>query len=1359
MTLRADYLSIPNDAHIFDTTLSIQKLRKYAETTRIKPAILNADIAEVIKRISQSVGQMFYYLEKQFGAPLHELEKSMNGYQKICRNWKFELVYAEKELVNNCFYDCSSNLQSLQNFIHKEFKVIFRGFFDIKKHLILSEIHTSSLVRLKTLLVSPFNDDEEIFLEIIKKYKDPFILNFATLRLRSSYKFIAAAIRIVVSCLEFAHENLKKDKNLALMAVSQNGMALQFVDPSLQNDKEVVIISISQCGEAFKFASPLLQKDKELALIAFHQSPYFFSKSAAAIFLQNEVFVVLAVSLNGELLFFADEILKDKKNVVLKAVQQNGLCLEFVSDRLKKCKEVVSMAVKNNGLSLQFANPLLKKDKELARLAIEQNGLAYQWVDQLLQDDPDLFFLAMQKDPAVLKKIGRLSTAIKNYFFNILENHLDIFTSISFQFAQDKKIFLAALSLNGLLLKYADMKLKQDKDLVLIATSQNGLALEFASDHLKDDIDIAKVALLNTVDAYAFLSPRLKENLEILVKVVAQSSKMIIHIPEKILKDKAILTQLMPLQGNLFEHIVPVLKWDRELAELSVTHSGSALKFLPDSLKKDQSLVLKAIENDATAIKYAHSSLILDKNFIFKAIKKNIHVLPYVINLRNMSEKDFIKIIADNWKTFHYLNPYIRQTRDFALWVIGLNGNALEYLEESYQKDKQIVMAAVNQDRQAIRFASLEFDLDDFIEIYFSNLNSTLKNQIGSIVKTQFLALKRNVKSIKHELFYVLKTAVIHEKVSDSRLNQFSLNILEPILNFHDQEVRLLLISHLFYLSDYDIRELEKLLMVKAREKFIIYFSIFFRRLQSFLPNLSAQIDPKEIWGESFKDTKNQRLLFLFINVLVILASTLPAHQKSLMQKGVDQLLLSLCFSTSSISKKEFIEWVKCLSYIQKLYSLDTFLHLLNRSFSYVKQFVHLSFLKLFKLDIDQPSLCNEGNEKRYLATFAQFRQPFAIFEYAKILKGLNEEFFESLRQYVYHVLKGDLSSFRNDCVEDQRHLKHLYKNTHIKTSWSLHPCSFEIESCPWIDSANIGFFLGQQIMKQMRFKSPLLFLYFQSKQKNAYINGQLYLDKIENLKKASETLCIQDTLKYILQSNIPVEWIPESYFNPELIDLQLELEKNLLLLIENKISLIQFKHNRENIFKDSPWQSCIEGALGDDLTYLFNQSSLKDSQTYLVTFTEDPCDLLLLGTEVIGSCHNVYLSSTYNECLLSYMINGECQAIVVKDKHHKIQARAILRILVDTKDQPCLFLEKIYANTSSPDYLNAIIKMARKKSELMQLPLLSVDVFSGPSYPHDLQFLGGRAPSVYSDAAQGVFSGSRGFVIKDAYYLSDLYS
>ncbi|CAE7774527.1 unnamed protein product, partial [Symbiodinium pilosum] len=155
--------------------------------------------------------------------------------------------------------------------------------------------------------------------------------------------------------LRFAAKELRADKEVALAAVRQRGLALADCAKELQYDREVVLAAVAQNGWELNYV-PVKMRDKEV--------------------------VLTAMASRGDALEMAPEALRGDREVVLTAVRQNGGALEHASMELRSCKDVVLAAVMRDGEALEHAAAELQADKDVALEAGRQTGLALNHASQ-----------------------------------------------------------------------------------------------------------------------------------------------------------------------------------------------------------------------------------------------------------------------------------------------------------------------------------------------------------------------------------------------------------------------------------------------------------------------------------------------------------------------------------------------------------------------------------------------------------------------------------------------------------------------------------------------------------------------------------------------------------------------------------------------------------------------------------------------------------------------------------------------------------------------------------------------------------------------------------------------------------------
>ena len=140
---------------------------------------------------------------------------------------------------------------------------------------------------------------------------------------------------------------------MVLAAVKENGEALEYASNELKKDKEVVLAAVKKHGWALDYASKELQNDRDV--------------------------VLAAVKENGYALRHASEELKNDEKVVLVAVRKDRDALKYASDELKNRitfengKPIIKKKNIKNIKILEQANKILESDDKLSQQATNKN--------------------------------------------------------------------------------------------------------------------------------------------------------------------------------------------------------------------------------------------------------------------------------------------------------------------------------------------------------------------------------------------------------------------------------------------------------------------------------------------------------------------------------------------------------------------------------------------------------------------------------------------------------------------------------------------------------------------------------------------------------------------------------------------------------------------------------------------------------------------------------------------------------------------------------------------------------------------------------------------------------------------------
>lgn len=116
---------------------------------------------------------------------------------------------------------------------------------------------------LKLLVAGEIDYEEKNIYDLMEKIKNN--------------KKIILKIKLFRDFLKSDNEELRKDKEIVIEVVKQDGRALEYASEELKSDKEIVIEAVKQNGEALIYASDRLKNDAELIELSNKHKYYFIN--------------------------------------------------------------------------------------------------------------------------------------------------------------------------------------------------------------------------------------------------------------------------------------------------------------------------------------------------------------------------------------------------------------------------------------------------------------------------------------------------------------------------------------------------------------------------------------------------------------------------------------------------------------------------------------------------------------------------------------------------------------------------------------------------------------------------------------------------------------------------------------------------------------------------------------------------------------------------------------------------------------------------------------------------------------------------------------------------------------------------
>ena len=123
--------------------------------------------------------------------------------------------------------------------------------------------------------------------------------------------------------------------------------------------------------------------------------------------LKDRDFMEQLIEIDQWVLSYADDTLKNDRELVKKAVQSDGPpVLEAVNKRFQKDKEIVLLALKKNGMAIHGVHKSLLEDREVVLSAVKSYGMALYEFDtegELYIHDKEIVLEAVKNNYLVYK--------------------------------------------------------------------------------------------------------------------------------------------------------------------------------------------------------------------------------------------------------------------------------------------------------------------------------------------------------------------------------------------------------------------------------------------------------------------------------------------------------------------------------------------------------------------------------------------------------------------------------------------------------------------------------------------------------------------------------------------------------------------------------------------------------------------------------------------------------------------------------------------------------------------------------------------------------------------------------------------
>jgi len=303
----------------------------------------------------------------------------------------------------------------------------------------------------------------------------------------------------------------------------------------------------------------------------------------------------------------------------------------------------------------------------------------------------------------------------RHYFMQYIWDNFNNKLDESYSYMSDREIILALINFNGLGLSFASENLKKDREVILKAIKNDFRAFYFVDNSLKENKTFILEVLKANYWVYSLLTEKLKKDDDILFETGKQEclfffKKEIEDIEAKEysfrynsqeVHDEDCRQETIDFYNNISNEIENSLINSKEYAVDGPFFFAFEFSFSYELLKNDEDYVLNLFKL------WPHH--LVDYNIFYSvASSRLLQSKEFIVELLKSKTKGAVIWSWNEFPTSYW------SYEEFVKAVIKINGDALQYANDIFKKNKEVVVEALKSSNSAIQFVdeSLKNDED-----------------------------------------------------------------------------------------------------------------------------------------------------------------------------------------------------------------------------------------------------------------------------------------------------------------------------------------------------------------------------------------------------------------------------------------------------------------------------------------------------------------------------------------------------------------------------------------------------------------------------------------------------------------------
>ena len=479
-----------------------------------------------------------------------------------------------------------------------------------KKGIVAQFNHCATDQPFPTRYFEPVNITERVADACIKEMEERRDSNasepiaFTPAQMKPGWEEHLKKIRENYRYAECIPNDLKSNRDFALLATELRGFSIQYFDDNIRADENVARNAIRQNKDADRFVSPTVFESHSFILSIIERQPNIIDK-------------------------LPEETLDD---------------CDFMLSLVELNRDVYRYLPPHYQYNDRFALASIKNDKQ---------GNAFLQLPRDLQIEADFVEQAMHTNPAIFTHLDEKFRGNKRLAMVAIKARVSfVFGSISENLLDNKRIFLALADHHSFDVSNIPPQLLKNKSFIRKLVRKNPGIYSSLPDEQRCDVKTARIASTKKNNILHFARGEAAQDYVVALNYAKHRPTEFPKMPEKHQKNPRFCRDVLKRNPDVYQHMGLAHK-NRSLTLCAVQRDGKLLQYASDRIKRDKAVVAAAVKQDGRSLEHAAEKFYDHEDIIL---------------LASQTAPDALKLASDRLKSNpNFIRQLVIQTPQ-AIW-------------------------------------------------------------------------------------------------------------------------------------------------------------------------------------------------------------------------------------------------------------------------------------------------------------------------------------------------------------------------------------------------------------------------------------------------------------------------------------------------------------------------------------------------------------------------------------------------------------------------------------------------------------------------------------------------------------------